>query len=314
MLKPSFVAGLPRASSRRWRGKPASAGQAFSCRRPMPRAGASTMRWRCSRAAPSDRPLQARPAELRGVRREAGVRRRPGAGADRVPRRAARRADLRGHLDRRSLRDPGRDRRRAAARSQWLALRGRQAGHPAVDRGRPDHRDRAAARLSQPGRRPGRAGVRRRQLRPQCRPDARLPDAGVQGGCRHHPLGPARRRLADRAWRRRTAARRRGGGVAGDRARHPRLCPQERLPRRGARPFRRHRFGGGGRACRRCPRARPGPLRDDALSLHGGDQPRGCRGLCQGARLPLRHRADRRARSRRWNARSRRCSRGVRPT
>ena len=39
--------------------------------------------------------------------------------------------------------------------------------------------------------------------------------------------------------------------------------------------------------CRRCARARPGPLRDVALSLHGGDQPRGCRGLCQGARLPL---------------------------
>ena len=46
-------------------------------------------------------------AELRRVRREAGVRRRPAAAADRLPRRQDRRAGLRGHLERGGLRGSG---------------------------------------------------------------------------------------------------------------------------------------------------------------------------------------------------------------
>ena len=71
-----------------------------------------------------------------------------------------------------------------------------QGRNPAQSRGRAGHRDRPAARLSQPGRRTGRARVRRRILRPQCRPHARLPDAGVRGGRRHHRMG-----RRDGSWR-----------------------------------------------------------------------------------------------------------------
>ena len=46
----------------------------------------------------------------------------PAAGAGQLPRRAPRHADLRGHLGRRGGRVPGRDRRRAAARAERLAL------------------------------------------------------------------------------------------------------------------------------------------------------------------------------------------------
>ena len=42
---------------------------------------------------------QGRSAQLRRLRREARVRRRPNAGAGQLPRRAPRRADLRGHLE-----------------------------------------------------------------------------------------------------------------------------------------------------------------------------------------------------------------------
>ena len=57
------------------------------------------------------RALQGRSAELRRVRREARVRAGADAGAGQLPRRAHRRADLRGHLGRRGGRVPGRDRR-----------------------------------------------------------------------------------------------------------------------------------------------------------------------------------------------------------
>ena len=59
-----------------------------------------------------------------------------------------------------------------------------------------------------------------------------------------------------------------------------------------------HRFCRGRRHCRRCAWSGAGALRDDALSLHGGNQPGGCRGLCQGTGLPVRHRADRGSRRR----------------
>ena len=57
-------------------------------------------RWRPHRGGA----LQIQSAELRRVRREARVRRRPAAAADRVSRRDARRADLRGYLERGGVR------------------------------------------------------------------------------------------------------------------------------------------------------------------------------------------------------------------
>ena len=76
-----------------------------------------------------------------------------------------------------------------------------------------------------------------------------------------------------------------------------RLRQQERLSRRRARPFRRHRFGGVRGDGRRCARAGARPLRDAALSLHLEREPERCRGDRRDARRPLRHRADRRRRS-----------------
>ena len=83
---------------------------------------------RCSTAARiAARALQGRPAELRRVRREAGVRAGPAAGTGQFPRRAPRRAGLRGHLGRPSVVEmPGRDRRRIADRAERLALLARQ--------------------------------------------------------------------------------------------------------------------------------------------------------------------------------------------
>ncbi len=116
---------------------------------------------------------EARPAQLRDVRREARVRQCAAAGAARLPRRPARRADLRGHLDARGDRMPRRDRGRDPARAQRQPVRGRQ-GRPAAEPQRvARRRDRPAARLSQPRRRAGRAGVRRGELRPQRRPQPR---------------------------------------------------------------------------------------------------------------------------------------------
>ena len=106
----------------------------------------------------------------------------PDAGPDRLSRRAHRRADLRGHLGARSGRMHRRDRRRNPAGAQRLALRARQAGDAAEHRGGARRRERPAADLSQPGRRPGRARFRRRLLRAErrslrsprsCRPSGR---------------------------------------------------------------------------------------------------------------------------------------------
>ncbi len=116
---------------------------------------------------------QGRSAELRRVRREARVRARADAGAGEFPRRAARRADLRGYLGRRRGRDAGGDRHRIDDRAERLALPSRQGRRPPQHRGRARDRERPADGLRQPGRRPGRTGVRRRVVRPACRPLAR---------------------------------------------------------------------------------------------------------------------------------------------
>ena len=120
-------------------------------------------------------PPQGRPAELRRVRREARVRAGTDAGAGQLPRRAPRHPDLRGHLGQRGGRDAGGDRRRTAGRAERLALLARQGRRAAQRRRGAGDRKRPADRLRQPGRRPGRAHLRRRVVRAARRPLARLP-------------------------------------------------------------------------------------------------------------------------------------------
>ena len=81
------------------------------------------------------RALQGRPAQLRRVRREARVRRGADAGTHRLSRRAHRRADLRGHLARGSVRVPAGDGLRDADLAERLPVRLAQAG-PQDERGR----------------------------------------------------------------------------------------------------------------------------------------------------------------------------------
>lgn len=106
---------------------------------------------------------QAPPAELRRVRRVPLVRpRRPAAGG--AGARGGRRAgDLRGHL---AGRRPGDRRPRGrggpAAGDQRLAVRAQQGRRPAGAGAAPGRRGRLRARLREHGRRPGRAGLRRR--------------------------------------------------------------------------------------------------------------------------------------------------------
>ena len=153
------------------------------------------------------RALQGRPAQLRRVRREARVRRRADAGAGQLPRRAHRRADLRGHLERRGVRVPAGDGRGNADRAQRLAVRLAQARPAHERRGRARDGDRAAAALSQPGRRPGRTGVRRRLVRAQrrrgrspcsCRPGRRR-SRRPRCGARARRLALRRRASAPRS-------------------------------------------------------------------------------------------------------------------
>ena len=64
--------------------------------------------------------------------------------------------------------------------AQRLALLAGQGRGPPAGGARPRRRDRPAAHLCQPVRRPGRAGLRRRLLRPPRRPHAGLPAAAVR--------------------------------------------------------------------------------------------------------------------------------------
>ena len=178
-------------------------------------------------------------------------------------------------------------------------------GNPAGDRQGARRRKRAAARLSQPGRRPGRTRLRGRLVRRQRRRFARRAASRLPPHGRAHGVGARRKRLALR----RGAAR---GGRAGRRGRLRRLRPgparlrqRQSLPRRRARPFRRHRLGAvrgdGGRRDRAGARA----CGDAALSLHRRAVAARRRRLRQGAGNPLRRRADRRAgRGRRTRARA----------
>ncbi len=176
--------------------------------------------------------------------------------------------DLRGHLDRGGLRDAGRDRRRTAARSQWLALRDRTrttSGSIWWSRGspRPGCRSpistRSAARTN---------SCSTALLRPQRRPVARLPDADVRGGPRHHRVARARTK------------------AGGSSRRHRRSLPENEeetwlacvlglkdyVEQEPAFPAWCSALSGGIDSAvvaahgGRCPGRRPGPLRDAALS------------------------------------------------
>ena len=192
---------------------------------------------------------------------------------------------------------PRRDRRGNSGGAERLALRARQERSAAVGRGRPRHRERLAAGLSQPDRRAGRTGVRRRVVRAQRRSFGRGATARVRGEHHHAALDQGRRRLALlRAGR--AAGRGRQGRLRGLRAGPARLRPQERISRRTARRLRRHRFravrGDRGRRARR----RTGPRRDAAVPFYRAGLARRCRKARESARLSLRGAADRRRRER----------------
>ncbi len=89
-----------------------------------------------------------------------------------------------------------RDRRRDPAGAERLALLARQDASAPQHRGRARGRERPAAGLSQHGRRAGRARVRRRLVRPECRPLDRVPASGVPRDRRHHAMGARERHMA----------------------------------------------------------------------------------------------------------------------
>ena len=240
-----------------------------------------------------DAALQARPAELRRLRRKARVQCRPRTRTHLLQGRAARRADLRGHLDGGDLRDAGRDRCRDPAGAERLALRAQQGRCAPQSRGGAGDRDRPAAwsistrwagRTSSSSTAPPSCSMPTGRSPCRCRCSRRRspsPNGGAMpDGWRMQPGEIAR--LPEDG----------GGDLEGLRAGPARLCAEEPLSRRGAGPFGRHRLRRGRRHGGRC--AGPGTraLRDAALCLYQPRQPRGCRGLRQAARRALRHRAD----------------------
>ncbi len=162
---------------------------------------------------------------------------------------------------------PRRDWRGNSGGAERLTLRARQERSAAVDRGRPRHRERPAAGLSQPDRRTGRAGVRWRVVRAQRRSLGSGATARLRGEHRHAELDQERRRLA-LFGAGGAAARGRQGRLRRLRAGPARLRPQERISRRAARHFRGNRFRAVRGDCGRCARRRAGSRRDAAVPLH----------------------------------------------
>ena len=163
---PAAEAGLrrrqPAGARPGGRARPASCAAVVGLRRRRPRP--LQRRRRLRRRPGAGRLPQAPPAQLRGVRRAALLRRRHGRrAAGRGRRRAGRRVDLRGRLEpHRPHRRPGRRRRRARRQHQRLAVLRRPPGRAGAHAGDPGGRRVVRPRLRQPGRRPGRAGLRRR--------------------------------------------------------------------------------------------------------------------------------------------------------
>ena len=112
--------------------------------------------------------------------------------AGQLPRRAARRDGVRGTWGGgRVPAETGRDTVIGNAR------RDRQRDERMNPGDRPRGRDRIAADLRQPVRRPGRAGVRRRLVRARSRPHAQRSGALVVRGSPHHRLAPQQRRAVE---------------------------------------------------------------------------------------------------------------------
>ena len=291
VLKPAFVAALrgsgadPGPGHRRWR--PGAdhrhaleqRGQAAQRRLPA--------RWR--RASPRGAPRWSCPITACSTRSAcsiAGAARRP----DHVPRLPPRADDLRGlvaaAMSPHDLAETGRGN---AALHQRLALRGRQAApaHPSRHPARAGNR--AALSSSPPW------SAARTRWCSTAPPSSSTPTVRSRCRCRNSreavtldATGPARRT----AWSAQPqpiapAAGPAGADLPGDDVGPARLCEQERLPRRGARPFGRHRLRHLRRRRRRCAGAGARARRDAAQPLHLRPQPGGCRGLRQDARHPV---------------------------
>ena len=150
--------------------------------------------------------LQARAAQLRRLRREAGVHARPVARPDGFPRRAPRPADLRGRLVPRGHRVPIRAGAELLLVPNGSPFEMDEVGGAHGHRRRARRRERAADGLRQPGRRTGRAGVRRRLVRAE-----RGRGVAVQMPAWHESIAVTNGRAAG-GWRceRRHDVRRRG--------------------------------------------------------------------------------------------------------
>ncbi len=135
-------------------------------------------------------------------------------------------------------------------------------------------RVRAAADLREPGRRTGRAGVRRRLVRRQRGRTAGAGAAVLEGQHRADRVGADGRGLALRR-----AHDLRGGAaplgrLPRDGARPARLRAEEQLSRRAAGHVGRHRLGAHGRGGRGCARAAARARRAAAVAVHHAAEPR----------------------------------------
>ena len=228
----------------------------------------------------------------------------PPPGSRQLPRRAHRRADLRGHLDRMGRlrgrgRVPRRDRRRADRRAQRLAVLARQGRGSAQHRGRARHRERAC-RSSMSTRSAARTSWCSTAPRSGCMPIARSRSSSRPSRRSSTTLvwERTRQRLALRRRSRRDDRRGRQGGLSRLHAGAARLCRQERLQGRGVRAFRRRRLRPGGGAGGRCAGRRPRAVRDAAVSLHVAGIARRCGARRPGAAREVRCAADRARRAR----------------
>ncbi len=226
------------------------------------------------------------PPQLRGLRRGPLLRRRcqPG-GAVGGQRSRGRGVGVRGHLAPRwTPVAAGRRRRRHPAQHQRIALSPRQGRRAPGHAFGPRRRRQGAAGVSQPGRWPGRVGVRRPEhgVRRHRRPDLSRPTvcrgpllggrATARVGARRCHRGKGGRRRSARGRSRTTthparAARRHRRGVFGPGRRPRRLRSQERLCWRGDRPLRRDRLRPHRHHRRRCPRPRGGVGGHHAVAL-----------------------------------------------
>ena len=168
--------------------------------------------------------------------------------------------DLRGRLGAGAAgRGGGRGRRAADRQPLGLPLPPRQGPRAGGDVRRALPRLRRLLRLLQPGRRPGRARLRRPEPRHRPRRQRHRPRRPVRGGAAGLRGPPRRAGTAGRA------ARRPRRGLRGADPRPPRLRRQERLRARRRRPLRRDRLGAGRDARRRRGRAGAAHLRRHAL-------------------------------------------------